>query len=70
MADCPRCQQDQMYRVHRSVPERILFAQSFECRFCGHRSRVTHAWLSTMLAVITLQRRRRVGSRPDSSKEH
>jgi transposase-like protein len=65
MMECPHCTQDEMYRVHRTAPERLLYAQSFECRSCGHRWRVKRPTLEYIAARL---RRRRVPVGRDSKE--
>ena len=63
--------QHEMYREHRTVPERLLlYAQSFECRSCGHRVRVRRPGLAATLGYIAtrlLRRRVAHGSGPKES---
>ena len=65
--ECPRCTQDEMYRVHRTASERLLYTQSFECRSCGHRVRVKRPGFAATLGYIaTRLLRRRVTNGPGS----
>ena len=38
MLQCPRCLNDELARVPRTLLERGLFVRLFECRMCGFRS--------------------------------
>jgi len=66
---CPLCTQDEMYRVHRTVPERLLYAQSYECRSCGYRARVKRAGLAATLGYIVTRLLRRSVTNGSGSKE-
>ena len=52
MLPCPRCRCEQLYRVRRSTPGRLLFRQSFKCRMCGYR-----VWKVHSLGIASLRDR-------------
>ena len=67
--ECPRCTQDEMYRVHRTVSERLLYAQSYECRSCGYRGRVRRPGLAASLGYLASRLLRRRVTDGSGSKE-
>jgi hypothetical protein len=59
MRDCPNCLCDQLYRSQRTLLERLVFAQVFECRICGHRAHVTRPRIAAAATFFKLRARRR-----------
>ena len=61
MLQCPRCLNDQLARVPRTLLERLLFSRLFECRMCGYRSLIHRRPIAaTMQLLFSRYSRRQV----------
>ena len=70
MQQCPRCLNDELARVPRTLLERVLLVRLFECRLCGFRSFTARRPFAAVIHFLSSRsaRLRMPGLRPVSKE--